>query len=834
MQANRRWLHFLVTGLVLTALVNVGWITELLGSSSQKSGTWLSTLMGPVGAVIGNSIAVVLILWGLLGLLSHKDPDRALASKLRRRKDYRGAAQLYLKAGDTVKALKLFKKAEDWEGAAQAATQLERFQTAAECLRKAGGRHLNEASRLYHRSGDAVTARTCLRELGTWLEAQGHFDEAIEVWLRNSDAKRAAHTARHSLDKGRLRSGHGAFRSAVRAARQAGDHTLLARLYELENAWAPAAREWQAGGESAKAAAAFSRAGMLTEAAAAEMAAGNTETSARLRLNHLRDLYAQLGSQGSLTAIGTESGTRLSDEAAAETQSLLPLLESLGMLPEMIELLRATGQVEEAVIRLEASGQPGSAAELAREAQRWDLAAPILEKMERWGEAGDVYELDGKLEHAAACAERAGEDEKALNLYRSLGQTANAARCLARLGALQDALRTLHGEKMLDDAYDILCSNPGPLPDIPDVILDLATHRKDAGKPEEGIACLQRAVLGIALQPGRLKTAVILAQELFELGDIESSRVQLNRVLSHDYSYQPAQDLKAKLDAHSTGGIDLSATRPTLPSGEPGTPSLSTGPLRYEIRHELGRGGMGVVYLARDTRLDRDVAIKVLRTTSKEEAAKLELEAKASATLNHPSIVTVYDFEAGFDGYFIAMELVRGQPLGKLTKTAPERIRSQLRLLLIKLASALSYAHNHHVIHRDLKPANILLTDDGNIKVLDFGIAARLDSEEGVATGVCGTPFYMAPEQIRGEPPTPASDIYSLGATAYHLATGQPPFTTGNVIEAHLEHDPPDPREIAPHIPPDIAAAILRCLEKNPRDRFPSCAELARSLETKV
>ncbi len=834
MQANRRWLPFLVTGVALAVLVNVGWITDSFMSRAPKAGSWIDVLLGPAGAVVGNSIAVLLILWGLLGFLSRKDPDRALAAKLRRRKDYRGAAQLYLKAGDIVRALKLSQKAEDWEGAAQAATRLGRHQTAAECLRNAGGRHLSEASRLYHRAGNTEAARTTLRELGTWLEAQGHFSEAIEVWLRNSDAKRAAHSARHCLDKGSLRSGHAAFRSALRAARQAGDHKLLARLYELEDAWAPAAREWLAVGDSARAAAAFSRAGMLIEAASAEMAAGNTETSARLRLNHLRDLYAQLGSQGSLTAIDGDIGSQLSNEAAAETQSLLPLLESLGMLPEMIELLRAMGQVEEAVKRLEASGQPGSAAELAREAQRWDLAGPILEAMERWGEAGDVYELEGNLNKAAVCAERAGEDDKALNLYRSLGQTANVARCLARLGALQDALRSLHGEQLMDEAYDLLCSYPGPLPDIPDVILDLATHRKSSGKPEEAVACLQRAVLGIALQPGRLKPAVILAQELFELGDIDSSRAQLNRVLSYDYSYEPAQDLKARLDSHPTGGVDLSATRPAHPSGESKTPSMSTGPLRYEIRHELGRGGMGVVYLARDTRLERDVAIKVLRTTSKEEAAKLELEAKASATLNHPSIVTVYDFEAGFDGYFIAMELVRGQPLGTLTKTAPERIRSQLRLLLIKLASALSYAHNHHVIHRDLKPANILLTDDGNIKVLDFGIAARLDSEDGVASGVCGTPFYMAPEQIRGEPPTPASDIYSLGATAYHLAAGQPPFTTGNVIEAHLEQNPPDPRDFAPHIPPDIAAAILRCLEKNPKNRFLSCADLARSLESKV
>ncbi len=834
MRADRRSMPLLVTGLAGAALVNVGWVTDSLMNTGTSSVASILSLIGPTGAIAGNSIAIVLILWGSLGLVAGKNPDRALARKLHRRGDHRGSAQLFLKAGDTTKALKLFKQAEDWEGAAEAATRLKRYRIAADCLRSAGGRHLDEASRLYHRAGDTAMARICSREMGTWLEAQGRFDEAIDTWLRISDVKRAAHTARHALDKGRLRSGHGAFHSALRAAREAGDHTLLARLYEMEDAWEPAAREWQVVGNSANAAAAFSRAGLLTEAAAAELAAGNTESSARLRLHHLRDLYTRLEKQGSSSFSDTASGTKLRDLTLSETRSLLPLLESLGMLPEMIELLRATGQVEEAVSRLEASGQPGSAAELAREAHRWDLAAPILEAMARWGEAGDVYELAGNIEKAAACAERAGEDERALGLYRSIGRTADAAHCLARLGALQEALRSLHEEELLDEAYTILCSHPGPIPDIPDVILDLASHRKAMGKPEEGVACLQRAVLGIALQPGRLEPAVALARELFELGDIDSARTQLNRILSHDYSYLAAQNLKATLDAHSSGELDPSATIPAPTPQDAAAPAQSTGPLRYEIRHELGRGGMGVVYLARDTRLDRDVAIKVLRTSSKEEAAKLELEAKASATLNHPSIVTVYDFEAGFDGYFIAMELVRGEPLDKLNRTAPERIRSQLRPLLIKLASALSYAHNHHVIHRDLKPANILLTDDSKIKILDFGIAARLDSKDGVSTGVCGTPFYMAPEQIRGEAPTPASDIYSLGATAFHLAAGRPPFATGNVIEAHLEDTPPDPREFAPHIPADIAAAILRCLAKNPRDRFPSCADLVRSLESKV
>jgi len=117
------------------------------------------------------------------------------------------------------------------------------------------------------------------------------------------------------------------------------------------------------------------------------------------------------------------------------------------------------------------------------------------------------------------------------------------------------------------------------------------------------------------------------------------------------------------------------------------------------------------------------------------------------------------------------------------------------------------------------------------VKILDFGIAARLDSGEGDSTSICGTPFYMAPEQIRGEVPTQATDIYAFGATAFHLATGRPPFHSGNVIDAHLNSAPPDPLELAPDLDPDLAQIILRCLEKDPADRFTTTVELQTALK---
>jgi serine/threonine-protein kinase len=224
------------------------------------------------------------------------------------------------------------------------------------------------------------------------------------------------------------------------------------------------------------------------------------------------------------------------------------------------------------------------------------------------------------------------------------------------------------------------------------------------------------------------------------------------------------------------------------------------------------------------------VAIKVLRTTSAEEAARLEQEAKAAATLNHPGIVTIYDFEAGFDGYFITMEYVPGEALDHVVRTQHQQIQSNLLAILVRLADAVAYAHSHHVIHRDLKPGNILLTPTQEVKILDFGIAARLDTGDSAGPAVCGTPYYMAPEQIRGQDTSPATDIYALGATSFHLATGRPPFKEGNVIEAHLTRQPPDPEELAPQLPSGLGEIILRCLEKDPRLRYPSAADLREAL----
>ncbi len=813
--------------LALAAVINM-W--ALIPGIEDFVGGFFSRFLGqPLVRYIGNAVVAGLGIFGLVQLLRGGSPRERLARTAERRRDYLGAAELYLEDGQRRKALGFFSKARAWKRAADLAGELGLREEAAQLMRRSGGRDLSEAARMYRSLGNREAAVGCDHDLAVWLTGQGHYPEAIEVWLRAGNGKRALRTARLALDEGRLRPSDSTFAAARRAAQETNDHNTLARLYEAEGAWHRAAFAWREAGDHERAAANFRRSGRLEEAAQAEGAAGRPKQAAQLRIRQLRELQERLRLNTARGDSASSETKQLKAQIHLETESLLSHLDRLGMEREMVDVMQSAGRIDDVVERLANEGKEAMAAEIARDAERWDLAAQMLARLKRWGDASDMFELAGNLEQAAMAAERAGEDARALQLYRNLNMPERAAHCLARLGSLQDALLELHRQGRLDEACNILRSYPGPVPDIPQVILDMAERAYQRGSVEQSIACLQRAVVGVALQPSRLGPAVALARRLHEAGESEAAMAQVDRILAYDYSHESARSLRAEIE-RSRATVDPATTQPSREGPERSEERRPPAQQRYEILTELGRGGMGVVYRARDTRLERDVAIKVLRTTSAEEAARLEQEAKAAATLNHPGIVTIYDFEAGFDGYFITMEYVPGEALDYVIRTQPDRIRAGLLAILVRLADAVAYAHSHQVIHRDLKPGNILLTPNQEVKILDFGIAARLDTGATAGPAVCGTPYYMAPEQIRGQDTSPATDIYALGATSFHLATGQPPFKEGNVIEAHLTQQPPDPAVLAPHLADGLGPIILRCLEKDPSQRFTSAEDLREAL----
>jgi eukaryotic-like serine/threonine-protein kinase len=269
----------------------------------------------------------------------------------------------------------------------------------------------------------------------------------------------------------------------------------------------------------------------------------------------------------------------------------------------------------------------------------------------------------------------------------------------------------------------------------------------------------------------------------------------------------------------------------------------------YEIVDELGSGGMGVVYKARDPRLDRFVAIKVLRgeaTSDSERKRRFVQEAKAASALNHPNIVTIHDIarEDGVD--FIVMEYVAGHTLDHLISRGGMKLRDLLNYAT-QAADALARAHAAGILHRDLKPSNLMVTDDGRVKILDFGLAklsvrALASTEttlhaDPVRTGdglVVGTPAYMSPEQAEGKPVDARSDIFSFGAVLYEMATGLRAFrgdSTASTLAAVLTFTPTPPGQTVPTLPRELDRIIVRCLRKEPGRRFQVMADLAVELD---
>ena len=273
----------------------------------------------------------------------------------------------------------------------------------------------------------------------------------------------------------------------------------------------------------------------------------------------------------------------------------------------------------------------------------------------------------------------------------------------------------------------------------------------------------------------------------------------------------------------------------------PGAPGASFHD--HELLSEIARGGMGVVYRARQISLDRLVALKMILSghlAGEAEIKRFHKEAEAVASLDHPNIVTLYQVGEHEGQHYFTMRLVEGPSLARKVETGGwklDDVREAARLLS-KVAHAIHYAHQQGILHRDLKPANILLDPQGEPHVTDFGIArqTRKDSSLTAEGAVLGTPSFMAPEQAAGKTKelSPAADIYSLGAILYYLLTGRPPFVAETPLDTLvqvLEGEVVLPRAVNAKVPPDLQEICIRCLDKSPEHRYASAAALADDLD---
>lgn len=260
---------------------------------------------------------------------------------------------------------------------------------------------------------------------------------------------------------------------------------------------------------------------------------------------------------------------------------------------------------------------------------------------------------------------------------------------------------------------------------------------------------------------------------------------------------------------------------------------------RYEIIRAIGEGGMANVYLAYDTILNRRVAVKILRGDLAEDEKfirRFQREAIAASSLSHPNIVEIYDVGEDNGKYFIVMEYVEGKTLKQLIKKRGALTLAEVIDIMVQLTSAIAHAHDSYIIHRDIKPQNVIILDDGRVKIMDFGIAAQLNSNDLTQTNsVMGTVYYLPPEQANGTTTTTKSDIYSLGILMYELVIGKVPFKGDSPVEVAIKQmkEPiPDIITSNPDIPQSIENIILRACAKNPKNRYESANEMRNDLET--
>jgi tetratricopeptide (TPR) repeat protein len=670
-------------------------------------------------------------------------------------------------------AAELFAKAERWEAAGGIYSQLERFDEAARCYVSA--EKLSVAGEMFERAENFGDAGKCYYDIG-------FYRHAAHAFLKGGAEGRAAESLIKAFEEeGGGRSGTEDKQREVRGiAKKAGE--LLLKLQRYEEA------------ESI-----LVRAGAYGQAAKVAFHQGAYERAA--------ELFQRVG-RGDLAAKALD---KLGDDVAAA--------RARG------NHLREKGDDEAAIQELERASEFQDAGDLCRKLERYSDAGRLYTQVGDHAAAAEMYVAAGDAASAATAFEKAGAWDRAAEFYAQAGEALKRAAMLEQAGNVFEAGSVFAEHDQPDDAIRVLQQIPKDDEHFGEAcaLLGLLFHTK--GQNTLSIKKYEEAVGDSAVGRNNVEAYFALGKVCEQSGEFARAVDIYEKILSFDYHYQGVaariEHAKEQIVAPRTGGLGGSSDSVT-----------ATG--RYVVDSELGRGGMGVVYKARDTVLERDVAYKVLPEELRGNANALQnflREAKAAAQLNHPNIVTVFDAGESEHGYYLAMEMITGTTLKEIVQRRGAVSPGGVIYILRQMAEALAYAHGKKVVHRDIKTANTMWTPDKKVKIMDFGLAKLMEEVRNQTTVVSGTPFYMSPEQTLGKNIDHRTDLYSLGVTLFELATGELPFRRGNVPYHHVHTPAPDPRTVKPELPQPLALMILRCLEKSPDARYESAGAILEELD---
>ncbi|HLG20003.1 MAG TPA: protein kinase [Bdellovibrionota bacterium] len=700
------------------------------------------------------------------------------------------AADVYLRRRQVDKAAMFYERAGDFLKAAEIYLDRKQFDRAEANLEKAG--RADEVGAIYLKHGE--------------------MDRAIKAYLRSAQWLPAA---RLLADTGKpLEAAETLYKAFQQAERESGGSAFVSMRPEHQEWLKEAARLYERGAKPARAAELFLEAKLPEEAARCFAKAGNAKEAAKLyeKAGDLKRAAEVLESSGDKAAAARIEGERLFQ--AGESLLAVGKFQESGDFSRAAEIYRDLHEMEKAAAMYERAREHALAASLYRESKKYERAAQAFERAQMWREAVESYRLANMPAQEVALLER-------------MGDFVQAARSLHKRGLMKEALVELDRIQVGVKDHSQAMSLRGK------IHLDLADPMKAKECFEESLKGLERMTSDDVDTVYNL--AVVSDQTQSQTNALELIERMLAQDLVERSAVDKAQNVRKLLSDRAFTRMSKVGLIPTsgglFAASDKALSHTSTTPLprRYSVIKEVGRGGMGIVYTAKDTTLDRIVALKILPSSLKanEQAVKTFFrEAKAAAALNHPNIVTVHDLGTQDGEYYIAMEYIEGNTLKDILKKRGKLSTKSVAEILRQLLDALKYAHSKNIVHRDLTTNNIMWTKQQTIKIMDFGLAKvirELMSEQSI---VGGTPSFMSPEQTLGRPIDHRTDLYSLGICIFEMCLGELPFKKGDLGFHHVNTPPPIPKELDPNLPDVLNQMILKCLEKDPVNRFQNAAEI--------
>ncbi len=694
------------------------------------------------------------------------------------------AGEILLRLNDFVNAAKNFEKAKQYEMAAGLFIKVNMFKKAGENYEHLG--NLKVAAELFEKANDFERAGELYQRIGLFKKSAemfrhaGNWEKAciiMETMVDNAFAQVSDSPENNAF----LRS---IVKDSIECFKNVGRHERAAEVLERSGLYKEAAVLFGESKNYKRAGDLFAKAGEFLDSAQCYERAGMFQDASRMRARY--------------------------HEERGEILESARIYETIGDLNSSAMIYEKAGNIQK--------------------------AAELFLKSGEFLKAGELYEKLQNIILAAEAYEKAGDLKKSADLYHKCGNRQKEMELLERSQQYLLLAKRYREQGLNEPVISILQKIPQSSPDYIEGVKLLAETFKEKGEFTLAISKYREALSGRKVTENNIEDFYELASLYEKTGEITEAIKIYEDILKVQYHYRDVvQRIHSLREKEQIQGVRpaekmeqlYAETKYTVKEKPPSKK-------KYEILEELGRGAMGIVYKARDTILQRVVALKVMPKFNVDNpriSEKFLEEARTAAKLNHPNIVTVYEAGDEEGDLFIAMEYIEGSNIKQLLLQKKPIPLQGVLFISAQICKGLGYAHENKVIHRDIKPTNIMWTPKKIVKILDFGLAKVIQEMASTVTIVGGTPHYMSPEQTLGEMVDYRTDIYSLGVTIFEMATGKLPFSRGDIGYHHIHTPPPDPREFNKNIPDALAEIILKCMAKKPDERYQSAFEIFDELK---